>query len=72
MKPCKYCRFSETFNEDDDISLLSGDYVEICISKSHGKYWLECEAWGEYGGCHTDYVSIQYCPMCGRKLEVAE
>ena len=67
MEGCKYC------NEyADDHKLLPDDYsiMESEIMECHGDYSIGTECPADEGGMYFCEIHINYCPMCGRNLEV--
>lgn len=61
-KGCMYCKHGEPLND------TSNSDFALTISHDENDYHVYVEFsdevwWGD------DYMSIQYCPMCGRKLE---
>lgn len=64
-KGCMYCKHGEPLND------ASNSDFALTISYDENDYHVYVEFanevwWGD------DYATINYCPMCGRKLEVAE
>lgn len=62
---CPYCKCGEPLND------ASNSDFTLTISHDENNYHMYVEFsdevwWGD------DYATINYCPMCGRKLEVAE
>lgn len=69
------CTFCNNFVEDD-ISLESDWRITMCKDSWDGHHYLNIghEVWlGDFGAheCSTS-VLINYCPICGRKLEDTE
>ena len=65
-KGCQYCKHSEPLND------TSNSNFATAIECEENGYYIATEYDdGDYAD--TGYSAyIQYCPMCGRKLEVAE
>lgn len=64
-KGCLYCKHGEPLND------TSNSNFALVVRYDEENYYLETEydqgEWSE-----AEYPTINYCPMCGRKLEVAE
>ena len=59
QEPCEYCKPKP--------KLLFENILELMVISGT----LDIEVEGDYSGSGiSDYVDINYCPMCGRKLEV--
>lgn len=62
---CMYCKHGEPLND------TSNSNFALVVKYDENDYYIETEydqgEWNE-----SDYPIIKYCPMCGRKLEVAE
>lgn len=64
-KGCMYCKHGEPLND------TSNSNFSLIIRQGESSYYLESEYDpGEWND--NDWGNINYCPMCGRKLEVAE
>ena len=64
-KGCQYCKHGEPLND------TSNSNFSLIIRQGESSYYLESEYDpGEWND--NDWGKINYCPMCGRKLEVAE
>lgn len=64
-KGCMYCKHGEPLND------TSNSNFALIVKKGESSYYLESEYDpGEWND--NDWGNINYCPMCGRKLEVAE
>ena len=64
-KGCMYCKHGEPLND------TSNSNFSLVIRQGESSYYLESEYDpGEWND--NDWGNINYCPMCGRKLEVAE
>lgn len=64
-KGCSFCKHSEPLND------TSNSNFALVIKQGESAYYLESEYDpGEWND--NDWGNINYCPMCGRKLEVAE
>lgn len=62
---CMYCKHGEPLND------TSNSNFSLVIRQGESSYYLESEYDpGEWND--NDWGNINYCPMCGRKLEVAE
>ena len=53
----------ELIKEGCSEKLSIGDWVDIYIRKEDGEYYIEAIADG------NAYLTLNYCPKCGRKLE---
>lgn len=63
MKKCKYCT-------GDWFELASGDNVTLTMDGNDGTLSV-AQDWDYYNdeeGSGSKTISINYCPMCGRKL----
>lgn len=59
QEPCEYCKPKP--------KLLFENILELMVISGT----LDIEVEGDYSGSGiSDYVDINYCPMCGRKMEV--
>lgn len=64
-KGCMYCKHGEPLND------TSNSNFALVIRQGESSYYLESEYDpGEWND--NDWGHVNYCPMCGRKLEVAE
>ena len=64
-KGCMYCKHGEPLND------TSNSNFALIVKKGESSYYLESEYDpGEWND--NDWGNINYCPMCGRKLEVTE
>jgi hypothetical protein len=66
MKECKYCR------EVDTKALLELDYIDQeAYHEEYELYVVIGIEGGSLSAWHKDEhsIKINYCPMCGRKLE---
>lgn len=64
-KGCMYCKHGEPLND------TSNSNFSLVIRQGESSYYLESEYDpGEWND--NDWGNINYCPMCGRKLEAAE
>ena len=54
------CKF---IKEGQSKKLSVGSWVDIYMRKEDGKYYIEAIADG------NAYLTLNYCPKCGRKLE---
>ena len=64
-KVCMYCKHGEPLND------TSNSNFALVIRQGESSYYLESEYDpGEWND--NDWGNINYCPKCGRKLEVAE
>lgn len=65
-KGCQYCKHGEPLNDTANSDLT------VNIYQDGGEHILGCDY--DNGESATDCTGtvIHYCPMCGRKLEVAE
>lgn len=64
-KGCMYCKHGEPLND------TSNSNFSLVIRQGESSYYLESEYDpGEWND--NDWGHVNYCPMCGRKLEVAE
>jgi len=65
-KGCMYCKHGEPLNDTANSDLT------VNIYQDGGEYVLGCDY--DNGESATDCTGtvIHYCPMCGRKFEVAE
>lgn len=65
-KGCMYCKHGEPLNDTANSDLT------VNIYQDGGEHILGCDY--DNGESATDCTGtvIHYCPMCGRKLEVAE
>ena len=64
-KGCLYCKHGEPLND------TSNSNFSLVVTRGESAYYLEAEYDpGEWDD--NDWGNINYCPMCGRKLEVAE
>lgn len=72
MEKCTFCK---NFLEDD-ISLDSDWRITMCKDRWEDNHYLniEHEVWlGDFGAHeYSTSVLINYCPVCGRKLEDTE
>lgn len=60
---CMYCKHGEPLND------TSNSNFSLVIRQGESSYYLESEYDpGEWND--NDWGNINYCPMCGRKLEV--
>lgn len=65
VKGCMYCKHGEPLND------TSNSNFSLVIRQGESSYYLESEYDpGEWND--NDWRNINYCPMCGQKLEVAE
>ena len=53
----------ELIKEGQSEKLSVGSWVDIYMRKEYGKYYIEAIADG------NAYLTLNYCPKCGRKLE---
>lgn len=62
---CMYCKHGEPLND------TSNSNFSLVVRQGESSYYLESEYDpGEWND--NDWGNINYCPMCGRKLEVVE
>lgn len=62
---CSFCNHGQPLNDTAD-----SDFAMV-VRHDENDYYIEVEYEGE-GWNDSAYGIIQYCPMCGRKLEVLE
>lgn len=64
-KGCSFCNHGQPLNDTSN-----SDFAMV-VRHDENDYYIETEYEGD-GWNDSAYGIIQYCPMCGRKLEVAE
>lgn len=76
MNECKYCLMNEDGNYDDVKDLIYKEYDGLCSFKigmylgGDGKQAeIHCVSFLNDELLTSDIVSVNYCPMCGRKLD---
>lgn len=62
---CSFCNHGQPLND-----IVNSDFA-ILVRHDENNYYIETEYEAEDWN-DSAYGLIQYCPMCGRKLEVAE
>jgi len=62
---CKYCDNITTKNEYEDIDLDSTDNTSLRMFQAVNKVYLIAESFED-----SVEIRIEYCPFCGRKLEL--
>ena len=71
LVPCDYC--TDTFDQkpllqENKYKPYTRMMSTISIEENNGKHQIEIDLWD--GGNVYAAFEINYCPMCGRKLEV--
>lgn len=65
IKGCLYCKYGEPLNDP------SNSNFALVVRHDEENYYIETEfdngEWADVA-----YPTINYCPVCGRRLEVAE
>lgn len=65
---CKYC---ENLNANENVLPNHNNCSDIVIEKDSEGVYIDID-YSEYFGFdsmyYRDYIYINYCPMCGRKL----
>lgn len=63
---CEYCEGVKPVYENN-VCFLAGSIRFIHIVKQKFGHYLSISTWGKLGK-NQKFIKIQYCPMCGRKL----
>ena len=77
---CQYCSKVFTRERNDNLVKLGIDVngftmfgVQTCIETEDEKAFINTYLTDQFGRCFTSKATeIQYCPVCGRKLEKEE
>lgn len=64
-KGCMYCKYGEPLNDS------SNSNFALVVRHDDENYYIETE-FDDGEWADVAYPTINYCPVCGRKLEVAE
>ena len=64
-KGCLYCKYGEPLNDP------SNSNFALVVRHDEENYYIETE-FDDGEWADVAYPTINYCPVCGRKLEVAE
>lgn len=65
VKGCLYCKYGEPLNDS------SNSNFALVVRHDEENYYIETE-FDDGEWADVAYPTINYCPVCGRKLEVAE
>ncbi len=63
---CDFCKEIKDFMEYKKIAPFTRDNCIVKDSKNNKGLWIECDDYYYSGWA----LEIQFCPMCGRKLDV--
>lgn len=70
MSECEYCNKIIQNKKIKDIDNDKEDWLEIIFQKVHGSMiYVELDGKDSDGYKTADFFEINYCPMCGRRLE---
>ena len=64
---CEYCEGGKPVHENL-VCFMAGSIRFIHIVKQKFGNYLSISTWGKLGK-NQKFIKIQYCPMCGRKLD---
>ena len=63
---CEYCEGGKPLREKLNC-FCAGSIRFVRVVKQRFGYYLSISTWGKFGKWQK-FIKIQYCPMCGRKL----
>lgn len=70
---CEYCIGRINNKKIKDIDNDKEDWLEIIFQEIHGSMiYVELNGEDSDGYKTADFFRINYCPMCGRKLNIKE
>lgn len=69
---CEYCERRTCNKKIEDVDNDKEDEMDVCILGNVPMLKVELDAEDNDGYKATDFFMINYCPMCGRKLEGKE